>query len=92
MLVDDAAKADALLLPAADATGASRASCRSVSTRDEVISVLVGMVTEPGERDVIGSVAPSMESEDADDDSDWRGDTGNVENGACVQVARVTEY
>ena len=42
-----------------------------MSTPDEVISVLVGMVTEPGvERDVIGSVAPSMESEDADDDSD----------------------
>ena len=57
-------KVDALLLPAADATGASRASCRS--TPDEVMSVLVGMVREPlaeVERDVIvGSVALSMES------------------------------
>ena len=85
-------KVDALLLPAADATGASRASCRS--TPDEVMSVLVGMVREPGvERDVVGSVALSMESEDADDDSDEVAEsrTGEeVENGGCVKVARVT--
>jgi hypothetical protein len=39
-----------------------------VSTAVEVMSLEVGVVTEPEvERDVVGSVAPSMESEDADD-------------------------
>jgi hypothetical protein len=39
------------------------------STEVKVLSVEVGMVTELGiERDVAGSVAPGMESEDADDD------------------------
>ena len=59
-------KVDALLLPAADATGASRASCRS--TPDEVMSVLVGMVREPEvEREVALLCQWSL---NADDDSD----------------------
>jgi len=83
-LVDDAAKADALLLtllltllelvePAVVVPVGGRTV--GVLTSVEVMSVEVDVVTGLDvERDVVGSVAPSVESEDADDDE--VGETG----------------
>ena len=89
-LVDDAAKADALLLalllallelvelvvvvPVGVRTAGVLTSVEVVMSV-EVVGVVTGLEVES---DVVGSVAPSVESEDADDDEEEVAETGEA--------------